>query len=214
MYSIEVDIPIYDKKGEIVSTETKLLKDLEKFQKALIEISVEIERITDKLNAIYSSLAYESEIDTKKETVNEKIASLKEALTERKHSNINKIFNSIIKEIIDTNALISLRLNNQGNIEFNADYLNKTDLLQTSEAQGTTYKKLLCVAFDISLLVNYSNNSFYKFVYHDGVLEGLNDRIKVRYINHIKQLCVENDLQCIITLIDSARDDYGIISRN
>ena len=134
-------------------------------------------------------------------------------ICERKHSSINKVFNSIIKEILDTNALISLKLNNQGNIEFNADYQNKTDLLRTSEAQGTTYKKLLCVAFDLSILVHYSDKSFYRFVYHDGVLEGLDDRIKIRYVKLIKEYCDKYDLQYIITLIDSdlPKDAPGLI---
>lgn len=207
---------IEKKKSELLSilTERDSYYKFKKYQKTLVEIGVEVERITDKLRAIDNSLKYEHAIDTKKDTVTEKIANLKKALTERKHSSINKIFNSIIKEVIDTNALISLKLNNQGNIEFNADYQNKTDLLQTSEAQGTTYKKLLCVAFDMSLLVNYSNNSFYKFAYHDGILEGLDDRIKIRYINHIKEVCSNNDLQCIITLIDSdlPKDNIDLIT--
>ena len=173
------------------------------YQKKTIGIEVEIERIKDKLKAIDSTLILENDIKDKREIINDKIAELKKSLTERKHSNINKVFNSIIKEILDTNALISLKLNNQGNVEFNADYQNKTDLLKTSESQGTTYKKLLCVAFDLSLLVNYSDKSFYKFVYHDGVLEGLDDRIKIRYINLIKEFCEEYDLQYIVTLIDS-----------
>ncbi len=173
------------------------------YQKKIIGIEVEIERIKDKLKVIDSSLIIEREIKINQVLVNTKIDELKQALTERKHSNINRIFNSIIKEILDTNALISLKLNNQGNVEFNADYQNKTDLLKTSESQGTTYKKLLCVAFDLSLLDNYSNKSFYKFVYHDGVLEGLDDRIKIRYIKLVKDFCEKYDLQYIVTLIDS-----------
>ena len=128
---------------------------------------------------------------------------LKSALSERKHSSINKIFNSIIKEVLNANAVISLSINRNGNIDFHADYQNPTDLLKTSESQGTTYKKLLCVAFDLSLLINYSKNSFYKFVYHDGVLEGIDDRIKVRFINLVKSLSQKYDLQYILTLIDS-----------
>ena len=173
------------------------------YQKKIINIEVEIERIQDKLKAIDNTLVLENDIKNKREIINDKISELKESLTERKHSSINKVFNSIIKEILDTNALISMKLNNQGNVEFNADYQNKTDLLETSESQGTTYKKLLCVAFDLSVLVNYSDKSFYKFVYHDGVLEGLDDRIKIRYIKLIKEFCEEYDLQYIVTLIDS-----------
>lgn len=206
------------KKSELLSllTQKDSYYKFKEYQKKLITIEVEIERIKDKLKAIDNSLIFEIEIKQKTEIVNDKIEKLKESLIERKHSNINKIFNSIIKEIIDTNALISLRLNNQGNIEFNADYQNKTDLLKTSESQGTTYKKLLCVAFDLSLLMNYSDKSFYKFVYHDGVLEGLDDRIKIRYINYVKEFCYKYDIQYIITLIDSdlPKNQQDIIKDN
>ncbi|WP_425659583.1 DUF2326 domain-containing protein [Tenacibaculum ascidiaceicola] len=196
---------IESQKSDLLSllTEKDSYFKFKEYQKKTIGIEVEIERIKDKLKAIDSTLILENNIKEKRVIINDKIAELKKSLTERKHSNINKVFNSIIKEIIDTNALISLKLNNQGNVEFNADYQNKTDLLKTSESQGTTYKKLLCVAFDLSLLVNYSDKSFYKFVYHDGVLEGLDDRIKIRYINLIKKFCEEYDLQYIVTLIDS-----------
>ena len=173
------------------------------YQKKLTSIEVEIELIKNKLKAIDRSLIIENEIDKKKEVVKAKIEELKAELITRKHSNINKIFNSIIKEILDTNALISLKLNNQGNIEFAADYQNPNDLIKTSEAQGTTYKKLLCVAFDLSLLINYSEKSFYRFVYHDGVLEGLDDRIKIRYINLVKSICAKYNIQYTLTLIDS-----------
>jgi uncharacterized protein YydD (DUF2326 family) len=185
------------------------------YQKKLTNIEVEIELIKNKLKAIDNSLLIEKEIEQKKELIKIKIEALEQALRERKHSNINKIFNSIIKEILDTNALISLKLNKQGNIDFSADYQNPNDLIKTSEAQGTTYKKLLCVAFDLSLLINYADKSFYKFVYHDGVLEGLDDRIKTRYINLVKNICNQYSLQYILTLIDSdlPQNDKNIISQ-
>ncbi|GAB6161913.1 hypothetical protein JCM12298_10720 [Desulfothermus naphthae] len=173
------------------------------YQRKLTQIKVEIERIKDKLRSIDKSLLLEKEIEKKRELLKQKIEKLKKEISERKHSNINKIFNSILKNILDTNALISLKLNKKGNIEFSADYQNPNDLIKTSESQGTTYKKLLCVAFDLALLIHYSNKSFYRFVYHDGVFEGLDDRIKVRYINFIKNICKKYNIQYILTLIDS-----------
>jgi len=184
-------------------TQKDSYQKFKEYQKKLTSIEVEIELIKNKLSAIDNSLIIENEIDTKKELVKIKIEELRKELSTRKHSDINKIFNSIIKEILDTNALISLKHNNQGNVEFLADYQNPNDLIKTSEAQGTTYKKLLCVAFDLSLLINYSDKSFYRFVYHDGVLEGLDDRIKIRYLNLVKSICGKYDIQYILTLIDS-----------
>ena len=62
---------------------------------------------------------------------------------------------------------------------------------------------MLCVAFDIALLVSYSSHSFYRFVYHDGVLEGLDDRVKQRLIMVAQRICSEYGLQYILSLIDS-----------
>lgn len=209
---------IENQKGELLSLLTRKdsYQKFKEYQKKTISLEVEVERIDDKIQAIDNSLIIENDIAEKKESITNYILALKDALSERKHSNTNKIFNSIIKEILDTNALISLKLNNQGNVEFNADYQNKVDLLNTSESQGTTYKKLLCVAFDLSLLVNFSDKSFYKFVYHDGVLEGLDDRIKIRYIKLVKELCEKYDLQYIVTLIDSdlPKDMPNLIEEN
>ena len=209
---------IENQKGELLSllTQKDSYQKFKEYQKKTVSLEVEVERIDDKIQAIDNSLIIENDIAEKKESITNYILALKDALSERKHSNINKIFNSIIKEILDTNALISLKLNNHGNIEFNADYQNKVDFLNTSESQGTTYKKLLCVAFDLSLLVNFSDKSFYKFVYHDGVLEGLDDRIKIRYIKFVKELCEKYDLQYIVTLIDSdlPRDMPNLIEEN
>lgn len=198
-----------------ILTQKDSYQKFKEYQKQLTKIEVEIELIKNKLSYIDRSLIIENKIKKKKELVKAKIEEIKKELTKRKHSNINKIFNSIIKEILDTNALISLKLNNQGNVEFTADYQNPNDLIQTSEAQGTTYKKLLCVAFDLSLLINYSEKSFYRFVYHDGVLEGLDNRIKIRYINLVKSICDKHNLQYILTLIDSdlPKDNKNIISK-
>ena len=108
-----------NKKSELLSILTKKdsYQKFKEYHKSLTKIEVEIERIKDKLQAIDKSLLLEKEIEEKKELVNKKIDKLKSALLERKHSSINKIFNGIIKEILNTNALISLSINRQGNIE-------------------------------------------------------------------------------------------------
>lgn len=59
------------------------------------------------------------------------------------------------------------------------------------------------VAFDIALLIYYSSHSFYRFVYNDGVLEGLDDRVKQRLIEVTQRVCSEYGLQYILSLIDS-----------
>ena len=183
----------------------------DKFKKYQIELSkteAEIERLCDKIAAIDQSLRINGEIEEEQKKVDAKVAEIRNAINSRKHAEINKIFNSIIHDVLGTNAVISIKLNKQGNVEFDANYLNPADLASTSEAQGTTYKKLLCMAFDLSLLIHYSKNSFFRFVYHDGILEGLDNRIKIRLLDKVKALCVEYNIQYILSLIDSDIPTY------
>lgn len=173
------------------------------YQKDLSKQEADIERLKDKIKAVDQSIEIEGQISVIQTQVEKAINSIREAVNKRNHADINRIFNSIITDILGTNALISIVQNKQGNIEYSADYQNPSDLNTTSEAQGTTYKKLLCMAFDLSLLIHYSKKSFFRFVYHDGILEGLDNRIKIRLLNKVKSICQENNLQYVLSLIDS-----------
>ena len=173
------------------------------YQKNLSKLEAEVERIKDKIKAVDQSIEIENEISEIQQDVEKSVNEIREAINKRKHADINRIFNSIITDILGTNALISIVQNKQGNIEYSADYQNPNDLNTTSEAQGTTYKKLLCMAFDLSLLIHYSKNSFFRFVYHDGIIEGLDNRIKIRLLNKVKEICRDYNLQYILSLIDS-----------
>ena len=45
--------------------------------------------------------------------------------------------------------------------------------------------------------------NFYKFVYHDGIFEGLDNRKKVNLLKLIRNLCKDYGIQYILTVIDS-----------
>jgi len=173
------------------------------YQKLLSKVEAEIERLRDKVTAIDHSVEIEGKIKELNTKIDDATTVLTNAITLRNHAEINKTFNQIIHDILGTNALISITQNGQGNIEFDASYQNPDDLNSTSEAQGTTYKKILCMAFDLSLLIHYSKSSFYKFVYHDGILEGLDNRIKLRLLEKVKSICSQYDIQYVLSLIDS-----------
>lgn len=194
-----------EKKSDLLSllTQKDSYSKFKEYQKVVLDFEVEVKRIEDKLNLMDSTLIYKNDITELKKKLDIQVEMIKNAFLKREHSNINRIFDSIIKEVLGVDATISLKLNKYNNVDFQADYQNKFDLLKTSESEGTSYKKLLCVAFDLALLINYSNRSFYRFSYHDGVFEGLDDRIKVRFIQLLKKYCKEYDIQCVVSLIDS-----------
>lgn len=130
-------------------------------------------------------------------------AKTEKMLQEGKHAPIRNIFNDIIKDILNVNGIISLNLNKNGNIDFTAKIQNPDNLNITSKDKGSSYRKLLCMAFDLSLLINYHDDSFFKFTYHDGALEALDERKKIALLNKSREICKKYGLQHIITLIDS-----------
>ena len=186
----------------VMLTEADAYDKFKIYQKDLANIEGEINLLREKLRLIDNSSIIEEEIENLQEQKKLFISEIRDAINKRAHAEINRIFNQIITEIVGTNAIISIKQNTDGNVEFEADYQTSTQIT-TSEADGTSYKKLLCVAFDLALLIHYSSHSFYRFVYHDGVLEGLDDRIKQRLLNVTQRLCKEYNLQYILTLIDS-----------
>ena len=86
-------------------------------------------------------------------------------------------------------------------MEFKAEILDEAGNA-TSADLGHTYRKLLCVAFDLAVLRAHLDVEFPRFVYHDGVFESLDDRKKENLLTVLRQHA-EFGLQPIITLIDS-----------
>ncbi len=182
-------------------------------QKQLAKVEADIIRLEDKLKAIDRTAVIIEDMEKTTNEINKKIKEIHKAIGEQKHKEIRKLFNSIIDDILNTNALVSIKQNKQGNIEFEANIQNPVDSTITAEDAGNTYRKLLCVAFDLSLLINYSGKSFYRFAYHDGALEGLDDRKKTKLLELVRKICRDYNLQYIITLIDSdlPKDDQNKI---
>lgn len=121
-------------------------------------------------------------------------------------------FSAIIYSVLNVHALLAAAINAQGNIDFKATILEGNDSSKTtSQDKGTSYKKLLCAAFDLAVLRAYATRKFFHFVYHDGVLEGLDDRKKICLLENIRKYCAEYKIQYILTSIDSdlPRDTEG-----
>ncbi len=86
-------------------------------------------------------------------------------------------------------------------MEFKAEILDESGNA-TSADLGHTYRKLLCIAFDMAVLRAHLDDKFPRFVFHDGVLESLDDRKKENLLAVIRRYA-ELGLQPVITLIDS-----------
>jgi uncharacterized protein YydD (DUF2326 family) len=116
-------------------------------------------------------------------------------------STIRLFFSEIIEEVISRKALLSVSPNKEGHLDFKVEILDESGN-STSADRGYTYRKLLCIAFDMALLRAHLEQKFPRFVYHDGVFESLDDRKKENLLTVIRSYA-ELGIQSIITLIDS-----------
>jgi uncharacterized protein YydD (DUF2326 family) len=120
------------------------------------------------------------------------------------HEKISSEFARMVRRVLALTGSVFLEMNKNGNIEcrHTADP-PKTDAGQSSQSEGTTYKRLLCILFDLAVLKAYSNQAFFGFVYHDGVLETMDDRKKFALLNLLKEFAAETSVQYIFSVIQS-----------
>lgn len=114
---------------------------------------------------------------------------------------LRRYFTEIIFEVLGQNAIIAIRMNNAGGLDFTAEFIGDSGTA-TSGDRGTSYKKLLCIAFDLAILRTYLNVPFPRFVYHDGALEQLEPRKREKLIGVFRQYA-SLGLQPILSLLDS-----------
>jgi uncharacterized protein YydD (DUF2326 family) len=125
-------------------------------------------------------------------------------------STIRLFFSEFVEDVIDRKALLSVSPNQQGHLEFKAEILDESGNA-TSAGLGHTYRKLLCIAFDMAVLRAHLDDKFPRFAFHDGAFESLDDRKKENLLDVIRRYA-DLGIQSVITLIDSdlpARSEVG-----
>lgn len=198
----------YDqKRNKILS----VLKDKDSFKKFktyqidLTKVEGDLARLEEKLNSIDKIEIFNQEIKRHNETLDRikgEIQSVIRTNDNQYYVEIKRLFYNIFKYIFNAPAIIFMGQNGQGNIDFKVDVTKDNEIDITAEGEGNSYRKLLCISFDLAVLVAYHKNSFYRFVYHDGALEGLDNRKKINFINLVREYCVKYNLQYIFTSIE------------
>ena len=115
---------------------------------------------------------------------------------------VTRYFNRYVKLILGINGEFIVSGNTSGNIEFE---IRTKDIIgtDTSQDRGHSYHRLLCALFDLAVLRALDKTSFYHFVYHDGIFEGLDNRVKLRLLALIREIISEGRIQYILSVIDA-----------
>ena len=175
------------------------------YQKKLAQLEGEVSRLEIQLQNVDVMATLSDEIERVQQ---EQKDISKEINTQLKTqdgdipSTIKRCFNEIFRTIFGVSALLYVRTNKTGNIDFLTDVAPDENAEATAEGYGNTYNKMLCVAFDLAVLATYSAKSFFRFVYHDGVFEGLDNRKKELFVQIARDYCQRYNLQYIFSSIE------------
>lgn len=204
-----------EKRGELLGyfQETSTFKKFKSYQKSLIRIEGELLRLNEKLNIIDIIGQKENEIRANKSKIEEIVNEVKVLANNTSenqiYTTIRGNFSQFYKDILNEHAIISWAINSNGNVDFKEPKVeSKGDVKKfTQQDKGYTYSNLFCVAFDLAILTTYSNQSFYRFVYHDDVFANKDRGVKNRLLNLINAICLKYDIQYIFNVI---KDDLPL----
>lgn len=167
-----------------------------------------LERQRDALNEIVRLRQDQRQIQERKNQLQTAIEQDVQAQAESssgRYREIQRYFDDIVHAVLDEHALLSVSVSSTGSLEFSADIVDSTGSA-TSASRGFTFKKLLCIAFDLAVLRSYQGQNFPRFSFHDGVFESLEPRAKRRLIEVLRRYA-ELGLQPVITTLDSDLPD-------
>ncbi|HIF9543571.1 TPA: DUF2326 domain-containing protein [Photobacterium damselae] len=174
----------------------------------LLSLKTEINDINRKLSLSEKVRATEEKIDTdegEQLIIKGLIRDNREEVTKDEdgiYKSIKTKFSSFVDTVLDKNGFISTKQNKEGNLEFYAGIIGDIGQ-QTGESDGHTYRKILCMGYDLAVNFTYSYLDFVRFIYHDGGLETLDERKKKAFLNFIRTNLELFGTQYILTVIDS-----------
>ena len=184
---------VFDKYKQVSDEIVTLRADIVSLERQRSFLHVLQELRTDIRNLEEQRGKLQSKIEANVEQQNSDATSL--------FSKIRLFFSQIVEDVIDRKALLSVFPNQMGHLEFKAEILDDSGNA-TSADLGHTYRKLLCIAFDLAVLRAHLDDQFPRFVYHDGVFESLDDRKKESLLAVFRSYA-DLGIQPVITLIAS-----------
>lgn len=189
--------------------DTDSFKRFKGYQKELVNIQGRLLTLESRLSTVDLILQKERERDALLKDIDGTVDQLRTIYSQTqnnvRYADIRLKFTNYYKRIMDEDARISWTINSNNNVDFPPPKVHdKADLEQdTAKDDGRTYRKMLCVAFDLAILCTYSQESYFRFVYHDDVLSQQDNGIKTRLIQLVRELSEKYDFQYILSAIKS-----------
>lgn len=180
-------------------------RKFKEYQKRLAVLEGEVNRLKLQLSNIdrVATLTEKGdELNQRLQQVSKDVVNCVKNQTNADTLMLRRLFNDVFRSVFSVSALLYVGSNKASNVEFHADVAPDEDATATAEGLGNSYKKMLCVSFDIAVLATYSQRSYFHFVYHDGVFEGLDNRKKALFLQVVRDYCNRYGIQYIFSTIE------------
>ena len=183
---------------------TDSLEKFKRLQKELDHDRASLALMEEKIAKLDAIKAFDDRLRKAKERKEALTIEIRELVKNKsdRYIEIQRVFSRIIKDVLHRDAVLYVNQNGEGNIEFQAEFTDSEGEAETQESRGTSFKKLLCIAFDLSVLINYSKDQFFHFVYHDGALEQLESKRRLALLSAARSACAEYGIQYIFSAIE------------
>jgi uncharacterized protein YydD (DUF2326 family) len=179
------------------------LQKFKDLQKQLDDDRATIAIMETKAAKLQELVSIHNELRATKTEVDQLTTRISEMVSQgsSRYTSIQRVFSRIISDVLHRTALLYLTQNGEGNLDPHAEFSDADTELETDEARGTTFRQLLCIAFDLAVLISYANEPFFHFVYHDGALERVQIKLKLALLQTIRQTCRDHGIQYILTTL-------------
>jgi uncharacterized protein YydD (DUF2326 family) len=182
---------------------TDSLQKFKDLQRQLDQDRAQLALLETKAAKLEEIIALQTRARLTKTKVEETTAALQDMVHagNPRYQEIQLTFSRIVTEVLHRTALLYLEQNGEGNLDFHAEFSDTTTDLHTDEDRGTTFRQLLCIAFDLAVLISYARDSFFHFVYHDGGLERLQNKLKLSLLQVIRDTCAHHGIQYLLSAL-------------
>jgi uncharacterized protein YydD (DUF2326 family) len=182
---------------------TDSLQKFKDLQRQLDQDRASLTLMETKAAKLESLLKIQDDIRQTKTRVDNLTAGIQQMIhhSSSRYQEIQRTFSRIIKEVLHRTALLYVDQNGEGNLEPHAEFSEVDSDLHTEEDRGTSFRQMLCIAFDLAVLISYSKEPFFHFVYHDGGLERLQNKLKLALLQVIRDACTIHGIQYIFTAL-------------
>lgn len=200
-----------DQRNDILSVlkEKDSFSKFKSYQLELVEIESEISSLLNKIDNYDALRTIEKRIHELTKELSDAVLALKEHVESKNelYKRIKDDFTKLAQQILNETAILYHEMNNSNNIDFIANISSLDEDELTAKADGYSYKKMLCVCFDLSVLINYRDDKFFKFAYHDGSLESMANTKRVTYLDTVRNICDKYNIQYILTALEDHLPD-------